>query len=99
VTAPAPIRNPLLRWVRNVAIAVDDLASAIFFGDGQETISSRLGKAQEGRYGPFWKKVTSPLRIAVNWVARKVFGQANHCEASIEEDRGSAAEEIPLPRL
>ncbi|MDR3436453.1 hypothetical protein [Telmatospirillum sp.] len=84
------ISNPFLRYLRNVFVAVDDLGSALTLGDGQETISSRLGKAEESGH----EGLSRPLRVAVNWVALHVFGQENHCESSIEEDRGSEAESV-----
>lgn len=41
------------RYFLNLLIAIDQLFNAITFGDPDETISSRLGKAQRGDHGPF----------------------------------------------
>ena len=83
--------TPAKRYLLNILIAIDDIGSALTFGDPQDTISSRLGKAHRGDYGAFWRRVTHPLYVLVNWVALHVFGNVNHCMNSIEDDRGKEA--------
>ncbi|HYF87435.1 hypothetical protein [Azospirillum sp.] len=76
------------RYALNVAVAVDQLANAVLGGDCDETLSSRLGKAQRGDFGPGWRWITAPIRWAVDAVFRVAFGQSGHCASSIEEDEG-----------
>ncbi|MDR5883617.1 hypothetical protein [Caballeronia sp. LZ032] len=69
-----------LRWLRNVLVALDQLANAIALGDPDETISSRAGKAmQEGkRWGCVLCRCLDLL-------------QKDHCLKSIESDEGARA--------
>ncbi|PWC81246.1 hypothetical protein [Azospirillum sp. TSH64] len=76
------------RYLLGVLVALDQLANAILGGDPDETISSRLGKARRGDFGPSLARLTAPIRWAVDAVFRVVFRQARHCESSIEEDEG-----------
>jgi hypothetical protein len=68
------------RYLFNILIAIDQLGNTLFFGDPDETISSRVGKyAARGR-GWF------PCQLCklLNWV------QKDHCKNSIELDEGNA---------
>jgi hypothetical protein len=76
-------------YLIRVLIALDQLFSAIFGGHPDETISSRLGKAARGDYGPTWRSVTAPLRLLVDAVFA-LLGDHDHCRQSIEEDEGLA---------
>ena len=60
-----------------LAVSYDQLANAAFGGDPDETISSRAGKA--ARTGRRWGCI---LCRVLHWFDR------NHCEKSIEHDRG-----------
>jgi hypothetical protein len=64
-----------------LAVSFDQLANTAFGGNEDETISSRAGKA--ARDGRRWACVLCKL---LDWI------QPNHCELSIEPDRGK-----PLP--
>jgi hypothetical protein len=66
---------------QRLAVSFDQLANAAFGGNEDETISSRAGKA--ARDGRRWACVLCKL---LDWF------QPNHCELSIEPDRGK-----PLP--
>ena len=84
------------RYVRNVAVGFDQFASAICFGDEDETISSRLGKNQRGDNGRVFQITTAPLRWAVDlffWP----FDGWGHCIGSIEEDEGRNAVFAKVP--
>ena len=65
-------------YVKNLLIAIDQLANTIFGGDPDETISSRCGKYVRRNRGWF------PCQLCkiLNWF------QKDHCIQSIEEDRG-----------
>jgi len=68
------------RYIFNILIAIDQLGNTLFFGDPDETISSRVGKyAARGR-GWF------PCQLCklLNWI------QKDHCKNSIELDEGNA---------
>ena len=65
------------RYFWNIIIATDQLANAVFAGDPDETISSRIGKRRDGNER-FWSRV----------VDRMFFWQKNHTKASIETDEG-----------
>lgn len=74
------------RYLLNVLTAFDQLGNALTGGDPDETISSRLGKAWRGDYGPLGKKLAKPFRWVVNCV---FFWQKDHTGSHIEEDEGS----------
>jgi len=63
--------------VWTIAVAYDQLANAAFGGDEDETISSRAGKAR--RRGKRWACLLCRLLDALD---------PDHCEKSIESDRG-----------
>lgn len=66
------------RYFLNFFCWADVGINVLFAGDWRETCSSRLGRYQD--------TVKSACIIAgmVDWVALKVFGQANHCKVSIQ---------------
>jgi len=67
------------RYIYNVLLAVDQLASALVGGDPDETLSSRFGRAQ--RAGKRWAKVVCRVLDVVH---------PGHCEWAIEHDEGRA---------
>ncbi len=67
----------ILKYLRNLFIAVDQLFNIICFGDPDETISSRLGKNYDN----------SILERFVNWIFS--WKQEDHCSESIEKDEGN----------
>lgn len=65
------------RYIWNVLISIDQLANTLLAGDPDETLSSRMGKrARKG--DKFCKGVCRVLDLF----------DKNHCEKSIERDRG-----------
>lgn len=66
-----------------LAVAHDQLANAAFGGDPDETISSRAGKA--ARNGRRWGCILCRLLDAFD---------RNHCEKSIELDRGRTSPDV-----
>ena len=86
------------RYLRNVAVAVDQLGSALTFGDEDDTISSRLGKSQRGDYGRFWLWFWFLPSLIVDIVLWPFDGW-QHCLRSIENDRGAnAVFAVPFPK-
>jgi len=71
----------ILRWQRNIWIAIDQLVNAIFWGDPDETISSRLGK--------IYVK-SAPARLVCK-VISVFFREPKHCQRAVEEDEGGNA--------
>ena len=64
-------------YLKNILIGIDQLVNAIFLGDPDETISSRVCKRRDGNER-FWAGV----------VDRLFFWQKKHTEKSIELDEG-----------
>ena len=86
------MKRYIRRYARDLVVALDQLVSAIFFGDEDETISSRLGKNQRGDNGRVWQIITAPLRWLVDTMAYPFEGRRwGHCFRSIEEDEGKNA--------
>ena len=70
----------LFAYLSNVLVSVDQVINALFFGDPDETISSRAGKAR--RLGSFkWMLIAEVL----DWLCF-VF-ERDHCRKSMERDR------------
>lgn len=62
------------RYVLNLAIALDELINTILGGAPHETISSRLGRAEENG---------SPIAHALCTAIATLFNRPNHCTDSI----------------
>lgn len=69
----------LKKWFWNILISIDQFSNVLFWGDPDETISSRIGKMERDGRGNF---VTKPICSLLNKI------DPNHCEESIEEDEG-----------
>lgn len=78
------------RYLLNVLVGLDQLASALALGDPDETISSRLGKAVRGDYGRVQATLWFIPMIAVDVVFWPLDGWG-HCRRRIEEDEGKHA--------
>jgi len=72
------------KWFINVLIGIDQFGNALFGGDPDETISSRLGKKKKKNGGAIpW---TSPIMKIIDWGLEKI--DPNHSIDAIEEDEG-----------
>jgi hypothetical protein len=72
----------MIKYLRNNLIALDQLINAVSFGDPDETVSSRVGKAIRRAKTP--RKWT--IAYWLNLVLDKI--ELNHCLNNIEEDEG-----------
>lgn len=68
------------RYLLNLLIALDQLVNALAGGDPDETISSRVGKREDGSER-FWAAV----------IDRIFFWDRDHTRRSIEPDEGKDA--------
>lgn len=75
------------RYIWNVVVAVDQLFNALTGGDPDETLSSRLGKAERGDFGRCVQICLSPIVFLVNLMFWPFQGWG-HCKNNIEEDEG-----------
>lgn len=66
------------RYIFNIFIGVDQLFNAIFGGDPEETISSRLGRYSSTNKAAYY------IAKVIDYVALKIFKEANHCKVSLE---------------
>ena len=69
-------------YIWNVLIGIDQLVNAIFWGDPDETISSRMGKRIRRGERDFFTRFLC-------WLLDKI--DSNHCMDAIEEDEGDDA--------
>jgi hypothetical protein len=67
-----------MRYIWNLLISIDQLFNAIFGGDPDETISSRMGKRLSKHDCPFCNLICKLLNLV----------DRNHCVKSIEKDEG-----------
>jgi len=72
----------LKQYGLNVWEGFDNAASAETGGSPDESLSSRLGKARE--QGSGWTYIANKVDL----VALEFFGDEDHCQKSIERDRG-----------
>ena len=82
--------NKFTHYLYNVFIDIDKTFSAIFLGDPNETISSRLGKAHRGDYGKTWYALSYITWGVVNCIFTP-WGGWGHCERAIVEAVGNNA--------
>lgn len=68
----------LRHWLKQILVAVDQLANTILGGWADETLSSRLWR---NRHRPGWRHV----RSALDFVAA-LLGDFDHCQASYESE-------------
>lgn len=66
------------KYIWNILISIDQFFNALFLGDPDETISSRLGK----RRNHWLAKLICPI---LNWLDPR---GGDHCKKSIETDEG-----------
>ena len=72
------------KYVINVLIGIDQFFSALFLGDPDETISSRIGKVKRKHNGVIpWRK---PLIKIIDWGLEQL--DPGHSIDSIEDDEG-----------
>lgn len=75
------------KYLLNLLISIDQLGNAIFGGDPDETISSRIGKLKRFNDGVIpW---SSPVVKFIDWGLDKI--DPNHSIDAIEEDEGEEA--------
>ena len=72
------LRKTSKRYVFNVLVALDQFVNTLFYGDPDETISSRLGKNYKGTW----------MKKFVDWLFGWQKYPQGHTEASIEWDEG-----------
>ena len=73
----------LERFGLNIAISLDQLANVLLLGDCDETISSRTGRAimsNKPKIGVIY------LHKIVDFLAKTLFKDENHCINAVEDD-------------
>lgn len=74
--------NEAEQYIENVALGIDETVNALTGGDGEETISSRVGKmAQEGKLAG---EILEP-------VINGIMDNPQHCQESTEPEVGDKA--------
>lgn len=71
--------HPILFWLQQVLIAIDQLANALLGGWADETLSSCAYRME--RAGRPWGRITRPLIDAI------FFFQPDHCRNAFECER------------
>ena len=70
------------RYILNVLIAIDQLFNALFLGDPDETISSRLGKLERAKTTFYFTRLVIDFLDGID---------SGHSYKSIEDDEGEMA--------
>lgn len=79
----ATVRDSIGKYLFNLALALDQFLNVILLGDPDDTISSRLGRANRtGR--PKW--FVKPMTLALDFMMEKLTGEINHCDNSVETE-------------
>ena len=71
------------KYLYNVIVAIGKLINTLLGGSHNETLSSRLGKAQRGDNGKVSKIISTPFAFIVDLLFYPRDGWG-HCKASIE---------------
>lgn len=80
--------KPILTYFRRLFVALDQLVNVIFGGEEDETVSSRIAK--DRRRG---RKFACVLCKILDWI------DPDHCEKSIERDRGKRPGQYDWPNF
>lgn len=75
--------EPLSQWMWNILISADQFLNTLFFGDPDETISSRMGKWMTEEVSVFKKTFADGLCWFLDLF------DADHCVKSIDPTEGS----------
>lgn len=77
----AGIHPKLRKWRYGFWIAQDQLVNAVFFGNPDITVSSKVGyMAEKG------SNTAKAMAAVIDWIFYIAVGQENHCQISIERD-------------
>lgn len=83
-----PVLAFVTAYLWQILVWLDQGINVIFLaGSAGETVSSRVGKACIGHYGPFWVGPGIAARVVLDGFFG-LFGDENHCARSIEWDEG-----------
>ena len=75
--------HPVVQYLINIVVSIDQLFNALFGGDPDETISSRLGKwLISSNIGPIRKRIAYVICRMLHWFDKQ------HCIDAIEYDEG-----------
>lgn len=77
--------KPVVKYIYNNLIAIDQLLNSGMGGDPQETVSSRLGKLKRKNGGII--PITRPWARLIAHALDRI--QTNHCTRSINDSEGS----------
>lgn len=72
----------IYQYIFNLALAYDQLVNVILFGDPDDSISGRCGRAMASGKPKWWVPY---LAAHVDWIFLHLFNQIDHCKDSIEE--------------
>lgn len=75
------------QYLLNLAMGIDQFVSTLLGGHPDDTVSQRLGRAHLAG-----NQKVEPFRIAVDFLARVLVGEIDHCVKSLEGK--SSAREI-----
>lgn len=76
----------LRAWLFNIAVAIDVLVNTVVGGSRYETISSRVGKGRNKG-----QPVHTVVANVVDLLFLVLFNDKDHCQNSIQHDRGGNA--------
>jgi len=74
----------IVKYARNILIALDQLLNTLAGGDADETISSVIGKMKRSNDGEVPRR--HPIYKLTDWFLEKI--DPGHSEDHIEEDEG-----------
>ena len=78
--------HPVVQYLINILVSIDQFFNALFLGDPDETISSRLGKwTLDSEIDSTRRRIAYGICRALHWI------DEGHCVRFIEEDEGSNA--------
>lgn len=84
-------KNPIIQFVFNLFLGLDQLLNVLLLGDPDESISGRCGRAIKYGTQKFW---VGPLADAIDWFFLTVFREANHIMNSVEPEERPHEKEL-----
>jgi hypothetical protein len=76
-------KNPLLQYLFNIALGLDQFVNVLLLGDPDDSISGRCGRAMASGKPKSGVKILAPI---VDYIFLKLFDEKDHCKDSIEPE-------------
>lgn len=79
------------KYAYNLFLSYDQFINSVLFGDPDESLSGRLGRAMLSGRPKFWVR---PMAVVNNFLWLKFTGEVDHCLNSVEPEERPYEKEL-----